>query len=117
MATTPVKTFVVTEDHLKLLRASYVSWCDTEYGAACLDPKRPYGNSDVEDDIPRVLEEFPADAGDETSEPRYTDAQRQRFVQLHKDLEVVLQIVLRTARFEPGTYRCEGYGIDWRKVD
>ena len=45
----------VTPDHLKLLgRANWI-WEDAEYGAAAIDPKRPFGNSDVERDINEAL--------------------------------------------------------------
>src|SRR6266568_5645220 len=43
-----VSEFTVTEDHLKLLRHAYLYWEYGEgYGAPAIDPKRPYGNSDV----------------------------------------------------------------------
>ena len=47
-----------------------------EYGAPGLDPKRPFGNSDVEQDIlDDVLEEAPA--GDDGDGPCYSSEQRQ----------------------------------------
>lgn len=49
-------TFQVTEEQLKLLKHSYVVWWGAEYGAAAIDPKRPYGNSSVESDIAEILE-------------------------------------------------------------
>lgn len=47
--------FVLTEDHLKLLAKSYWQWQDCETGAPEMDPKRPYGNSDVAGDIREIL--------------------------------------------------------------
>lgn len=43
------------ENHLALLRRCCWSWNDTEFGAASLDPKRPHGNSDVEEDLAELL--------------------------------------------------------------
>ena len=50
--------FTVTEDHLKLLRAAcYVYWNPGEgYGAPAINPKKPYGNSDVPRDVAKILE-------------------------------------------------------------
>jgi len=39
----------------KLLRSANLSWDDCEYGAPQIDPKRPYGNSNVPDDIREKL--------------------------------------------------------------
>ncbi len=36
-----MKTFRLTESHLKLLRRANVSWCGDEHGAPQIDPKRP----------------------------------------------------------------------------
>lgn len=44
-----------TKDHLKLLKAAYWSWDDCEFGAASMDPKRPYGNSNVLNDLAELL--------------------------------------------------------------
>ena len=52
-----VSEFTVTEDHLELLRHVHLYWDYGEgYGAPAIDPKRPYGNSDVERDIAEILE-------------------------------------------------------------
>lgn len=44
-----------TADHLLLLAASCWHWNDCEFGAASMDPKRPYGNGDVEGDLAELL--------------------------------------------------------------
>jgi hypothetical protein len=50
--------FTVTEDHLKLLRHAWVdAWNEGEgYGAPSINPKKPYGSSNVEVDIARILD-------------------------------------------------------------
>lgn len=44
-----------TRDHLTLLKSSCWDWNECEFGAASMDPKRPYGNSDVLDDLAELL--------------------------------------------------------------
>jgi hypothetical protein len=44
-----------TVDHLTLLKQSCWDWNDMEFGAASMDGKRPYGNSDVEADLAEHL--------------------------------------------------------------
>lgn len=53
-----VAEFTVTQEHLKLLRHAWVDcWNEGEgYGAPSINPKKPYGSSDVEDDIARILD-------------------------------------------------------------
>jgi hypothetical protein len=45
----------VTSDHLKLLSRTNWIWEHAEYGAAAIDPKRPFGNSNVDRDIMEIL--------------------------------------------------------------
>lgn len=100
--------FVLTADHIKLLRAMHVGWQDCEYGAPEVDPKRPYGNSSVEPDVHEILT-------DET-EYELTEEQRERYAAIHRETEVALQIVLATGSFDPGTYIRESYRQNWRRV-
>lgn len=93
--------FTVTEDHLKLIRAMYVDWQDMEFGAPAIDPKRPYGNSDVTGDIARILGEQVPD-GDEAE--RWFDENDERLTVLHHQTQTALQIVLSVGAFEAGTY-------------
>jgi len=45
----------ITKEHLILLKNMNVGWQECEQGAPEIDPKRPYGNSDVEGDICELL--------------------------------------------------------------
>lgn len=46
----------VTEDHIKLLQHMTFDWDDEiEWGAVSSDPKRPFGNSNVEGDVSEIL--------------------------------------------------------------
>jgi hypothetical protein len=98
-----MKKFKLTEDHIKLLRHMRVGWGYSETGAPEIDPKRPYGNSDVDGDIHKIL----------TGEyiPEDTDV---NYDKLHRQTETALQIVLRVGKFEPGVYVCDTYGSNWR---
>lgn len=44
-----------TADHVALLQSCYWDWNGDEFGAPSMDPKRPYGNSDVENDLAALL--------------------------------------------------------------
>lgn len=50
-----------TADHLTLLRRAWWDWYDCEYGAPAIDPKRPYGNSDVDGDLAELLPHLSAE--------------------------------------------------------
>jgi hypothetical protein len=91
--------FTLREEHVKLLRAAYVSWEGREYGAPAIDCKRPYGNNDVPDDIRRVL-----------SLPHLSDDDCRA---LHEETQTALQIILRTGAFGPGAYEANRYRRDW----
>lgn len=103
--------FVLREQHLKLLSRMNVSWDDAEFGAPCIDPKRPYGNSSVIKDMAEILglegETCPhcGELLEEQDEERLTN--------LHKEMETALQIVLSTQSFKPGTYVADIYSCDW----
>lgn len=90
------KKFFLAEEHIKLLRAMNVCWQHCEYGAPEIDPKRPYGNSGVECDIHEIL----------TGEREYelTDAQRERYSQLHRETKLALEIMLQLGELRSGTY-------------
>jgi hypothetical protein len=80
----PEDRFVLTDAHVKLLRASYTSWDDTEFGAAAIDPKRPYGNSDV---LPDLRELLPGVDDDD-------------LLRLHGETKAALEVVLRVGSFD-----------------
>jgi hypothetical protein len=93
------KVFELTNDHLKLLKEMYVGWQDCETGAPEIDPKRPYGNSYVAGDVAELLGwKLDEDGG-------LTEYQRDKALELHRNTEYALQIVLSTQRFECGVYK------------
>lgn len=99
------KVFEVRPEHLKLLRRMHVGWNDIEYGAPEIDPKRPYGNSSVENDVREILC-APNLGSDKVRE-------------LHREMQTVLQILVSTGgQIEPfTTYVTSGdYLEDWREA-
>lgn len=109
-----MKRFRMTEDHIKLLRKMCVDWYDCETGAPCIDPKRPYGNSDVAGDIHKILTGEDFDFNRESNE---ADKLACKYDELHCETKTALQIVLATGEFEPGLYECQEYGGKWKKVN
>lgn len=107
------KTFTVTDEHLKLARRMEVRYeDDIEFGAAAIDPKRPYGNSDVYGDMREILGRETPDEDDGWN----VGADEQYLHALHKEMATVLQIALRTGSFEAGEYEAREYFDDWKAV-
>lgn len=101
-----VKDFTVTDEHLRLLRHAYVTWDSTEFGAPQIDPKRPYGNSSVYGDIAQILRVPESEWADEGLFPP-VEAEW-RFLRLHIETAIALQIVLATGEFRAGRYVRDG---------
>jgi len=108
-----MKTFVVTHEHLKLLRRMWIRWEDCEYGAPAVDSKRPYGNSDVEGDIAEILcWEFEEDEWDGVP----ADI-RGAAADIHSEMQTVLQILVVNLHIYPGKYeRPDDYSTQWSYV-
>jgi len=108
-----METFTVTHDHLKLLRMMHVGWQDCEYGAPEINPKRPYGNSDVEDDIADILGwEYEEDSWDGMPADLRAVAH-----DIHHEMQTVLQILVVNLHIYVGKYeRPDRYGIQWSYV-
>lgn len=109
--------FTLTAEHIKLLRHAFVGWQDCETGAPEIDPKRPYGNSDVGNDIHEILTGETIGLRD-SKRDELNDAETEWYSILHRDTEKALQIVLATGSFEPGEFE-KGEIYDdrsWRRV-
>lgn len=108
------KKFEVTRDHIKLVRRLYIEWNDFsefKFGVPTVNGKRPYGNSDIPEDIADIIN---LDFYDR--EKGLTKQQENYCLKLHMDMGTVLQIVLSTGQFKSGEYERDEYGIDWKKV-
>jgi len=83
----------VRPHHLKLLRNMNVRWGTVECGAPEVDNKRPYGNSDVVDDVREITEML--------------DAKSDWCLRVHRETEAVLQVFLRNnGDLSPGDQIC-----------
>lgn len=106
------QSFTVTERHVLLARHMYVGWQDCETGAPEIDPKRPYGNSDVPGDIHEILTGVMVD----NDEVVLNREQRDGYLALHREMGTALQVFLATGAFEPGDYVAPAYSIAWVKA-
>jgi hypothetical protein len=126
------REFTVTEDHLKLLRHlcdGGLYWDPGEgYGAPYFGPKKPYGNSNVPEDVAEILEAPDSDwewkeelaafpEGPRMAPFRYLRAEaEERFLRLHVEAGIALKIALATGEFQPGHYtRTDAWGNDWTR--
>lgn len=107
------ETFVITRDHLRLVRKMYLDWEDCEFGAPAVDCKRPYGNSSVYYDIAEILDIKPEDG--EGDEAAFSERQKAEMSELHHGTLNTLQIAIQTGEFREGTYVRERYG-EWRRA-
>ena len=80
----------ITEAHLKLLRRANVQWLDIEFGAPGLDPKRPYGNSSVLEDMHEILTGESIGCTD-SERDSLTRGEEDRYAELHLQMRAVLQ--------------------------
>lgn len=100
--------FELTADHVTLLRAARVQWQDDETGAPEIDPKRPYGNSDVADDVIELLGLCTPGQIARHRRPEYeaySEERRKFALDIHRETTAALQIVLGCQTFEPGAFR------------
>lgn len=114
-----METFELKPEHVKLLSGAYVSWGDCEYGAPAINCKRPYGNSDVEEDIITVLGWWPEGVDEEDDvfieSPEYRKLCI-RAEQIHKETQIALQVILQHQSFEPGMFVREQPWYDWKRA-
>ena len=104
------KEFVLTEEHIKLLKRMNVGWSDCEFGAPEIDPKHPYGNSNVYDDIADIIGiEKLLDNNHFDGYEFYSEENRKKMDKFHAETETALQIVLQTGEFKCGRYVRENY--------
>lgn len=102
------ETFEVTDDHLILVRELYWTWDDCEFGAPAVDPKRPYGNSDVVGDIAAILRYEAITDPDNEDEPYFDEEDASNMERSHYALVSLLEIACQRLAFPaPGSV--------WRK--
>jgi len=130
------KKFELKPEHIKLAERMYVGWNDCEFGAPEIDPKRPYGNGDVHQDMLEILgletvkdgiykfqlgeREWLLKGEDEFNIYIIDGADEEALIdeldKLHQEMQTALQVILSTKTFEPGTYEAEPYSSTWKRV-
>lgn len=129
-----MKKFELKREHIELLSNTYISWDDCEFGAPEINPKRPYGNSSVYQDMLEILGlkelregiyEFKLNnkkwilKGGDKYNIYFDGADDELLIEelrnLHKELEIALQIILTTKSFKPGIYVLDDYKNNWEK--
>lgn len=96
-------TFEVTEEHLRLLPHLSLEW-DEDEEVPGVDPKRPYGHMTwytVEMAV-HLGEPPPKDA---EGRAILSDAQEERLMRLHREMQPTMQIFLRYADLGPGFFQ------------
>lgn len=122
----------IDDKHEKLLRRMYFRYNDDcEFGAPEVDPKRPYGNSDVYQDMIEILgfEEvgdgvfrFVIDnkewflEGEDKYNMNIPDDLKEVLLSLHKEMVVVLQIVCNYTVVPKGIYTSKSR-YNWVRTD
>jgi hypothetical protein len=110
--------FDLTEEHVKLIRRFYIRWDGAYEGAPAVDSKRPFGNSDWEEDICEILGIEPIEHDDMEDEIIYPKGTRERVTALFHELREALQVVCASGSFEPGRYETEKYHeTGWKRSD
>ncbi len=119
------QTFMVTDQHLRLLKAAKVAWSSQWdgglFGAPTIDPRRPYGgNKDQMKEMVRILGMKIADVGSRKWDPELDEVPDyvcNSLEALHQETEIVLKIILNTGKVETGKYYWPPEeGDDWVKV-
>ena len=109
-----MKYFLLKKQHIALLQRMNIYWEDDAYhGAPAVDIKRPYGNSDVWEDVAEIagFEMFKDDNG----EKHFLEGTRNKCLNLHRETAQALQVCLAAQSFDPGEYVADDYRENWRK--
>jgi len=111
---TEVDKFELKQIHLDLLKRMEIGWNYCEFGAPYVDPKRPYGNSDVFNDIAEIIKLKKKENYD-YKEEAWKEKAIDYMEDLHRQMQIVLEIILHCQSFKLGKYKKIDYG-KWKFV-
>ena len=113
-----MRVFKITDEHITLVTNMDVSYNDyCEFGAPEINPKRPYGNSNVVQDMAELLDYTDKMYDEDVEETEDYEYWERYLCDLHRDCEMALQIILSLNTFETGYYVNDNvYGYKWRKA-
>lgn len=92
--------FLVTPHHLALAKRLSIHWYEAGCGAPGASTTRPYGNSTYLDDIAEIIGYRQL-----TDDDCYSPDEEAYLKQLHREMHLVLQILLHTGQMKPGLYK------------
>jgi hypothetical protein len=101
--------FLVTGEHLALARSLWIVWYDADGGAPGASIRRPYGDSSVVSSVAQSIGY--RQLTDE--EWCYSPDEEQYLEGLHREMHIVLQIILHTGQMRPGVYKKPQLTKDW----
>jgi hypothetical protein len=117
-----LKTFEVTENHLKLIKRNVIEWVfhrdDYNAGHFYQDTKRPYGNSDWVGDIAEILGIEPDCSNPNDEDEKWFSESLEYFLVCHHiDMRIVMEILCQNLSIHKGKYERENvYSSDWVAV-
>jgi hypothetical protein len=104
--------FLVTREHLALARRLWIVWYDAKGGAPGASITRPYGDSSVISSIAEIIG-YRRLTDEEWC---YSPEEEQYLEGLHREMHIVLQIILHTGQMQPGVYKKPRLTEDWVAV-
>lgn len=108
-----VDTFELKQVHLDLLKEANIGWDNCEFGAPCIDPKRPYGNSNVFDDIASAIK-LKKKGNFDYKEEDWKEEAMDFMDDLHRQTQIALEIILHCQSFKLGIYKKKDrYSDEW----
>lgn len=113
------QTFRLKPEHIKLLQKSYIDWWGAEAGSAVIDCKRPYGNGDHLKDMCEILNikrKLDVRQTAESGDVYYDEKQEESLLDLHRQTEGALEVILRSKSFKPGLYEADVDEKNWKWV-
>jgi len=96
------KEFELRQEHLDLLKETWIDWDDCEFGAPCIDPKRPYGNSDVYTDVAQIIKMSKANFDEDDG---WSESAKDYMLDLHNQILIAVQILLHCHPAKLGRYK------------
>ncbi len=100
--------FLLTPAHIALAKRLSITWDDADNGAPGANTLRPYGNSSLMTDIASAIG-YRQCGGDEW----YSDDEERYLENLHREMHLVLQIILHTGQMKAGIYKKPRVTEEW----
>lgn len=105
--------FLVTGEHLALARHLWIVWYDAEGGAPGASIVRPYGDSSIISSVAHSIGYRQLT----DAEWCYSPEEEQYLESLHREMHIVVQIILHTGQMRPGVYKKPRLMEDWVYVE